>query len=132
MNDLVILLVCAVTVAGALVWIWSWFRRPRCPICNERMLRVELQFGHPFWLCRNDECESCQRPIGVRCRLCGGLGDDVTGLALNGNPQSVCVRCGGYGKIPARCNNPSERVRDKEIESLTTQDECGAKKVRLL
>jgi len=39
------------------------------------------------------------------CHLCYGTGDDKTGLATNGWPVLVCVRCGGYGSIPNSCRN---------------------------
>jgi len=58
---------------------------------------------------------------GVRCRLCGGTGDDLTGMAINGWPQPVCVRCGGYGTIPAGCDNPAGSLTDEEIGWLTSQ-----------
>ena len=39
-----------------------------------------------------------------KCKLCGGSGDNTTGIEMRVN-NHICPRCGGYGTIPGGSDN---------------------------
>lgn len=59
---------------------------------------------------------------GQVCALCKGTGLNTTGTMINGTPEPVCVRCGGYGTIPNGCDNPNHVIYNEHLQMLREKE----------
>jgi len=62
-------------------------------------------------------------PSDKYCGLCGGTGLDTTGMMSNGEPYTVCVRCGGYGVVERDTFNPA-RILANEYGQMAAEAIC--------
>ena len=52
----------------------------------------------------------------MKCGLCAGLGENLTGIDMEVN-NHICPRCGGYGTVPNDTHNP-DGLTDSDNEFI--------------